>query len=245
MTDKFLIARIREITGKIREKGIAWGVQRFFSKGAEPVKYSLDEWAHILKDIRRSGISYALANIRVQRRFNALLKDSYRYSTLRKKAPYPLHAHIEVTALCNLKCRMCPRVTMQRSQGTMTMEAFKKIIDELKRVHLPNTLFMHFTGEPLINPQLPLMIKYAKEQGLPWIKFNTNACLLTETRAKEILQSGLDCLVCAVEMSEEEENKLRPGADYNEVVRNVQRFMRLKKEMKAEKPLVKLQMLVT
>lgn len=245
MTGKFLAARMKEITAKVKNRGLSWAAERFFSKQKESCKYVLDEWAHVVKDIGNAGIPYAWANTQVQRRFNALLKEAYHYSTLREKAPYPLHTHIEVTSLCNLQCRMCPRLTMQRAQGTMTVEAFKRIIDELSRVHIPNTLFMHFTGEPLVNPQLHLMIKYAKEKGLPWIKFNTNACLLTEDRAKEILQSGLDCLVCAVEMSEEEENKLRPGADYNAVVKNVQRFMRLKKEMKVQKPLVKLQMLVT
>lgn len=240
-----LFARAREISGKVRKKGLAWGWRRLLNKSCVDSKALFGSAFQFLLDIRSAGLPSASANRRVESRFKFLLKESYRYSTLRRKAPYPVHAHIEVTSLCNLNCSMCPRSGIKRPQGTMSLDNFKRIIDKLAEFKLPNTLFLHFSGEPLLNPDLAGMISYAKKKGLPWIKFNTNAVLLDEERAKQILDSGLDCMVCAVEMSEEQENLLRPGADYKKVVANVRRFMELKRKLKKRGPLVKLQMLVS
>lgn len=245
MKIKFIGARIKEIYPKIKKRGLAWGAKRMLTNTKVFLKESARSSFLFISDARRNGLRYAYANRKVERRFQSLIKQSYYYSTLRIPSPYPVHAHIEVTSLCNLTCSMCPRVNMQRAQGAMSLDTFSKIIDKLALARLPNTLFLHFTGEPLLNNDLPRMIRYAKDKGVPWIKFNTNAVFLDEEKSRQIIDSGLDCMVCALEMNKEQEALLRPGADYEKVAANIERFMKLKKQLRAKKPLVKLQMLVT
>ncbi|HAH20836.1 MAG: hypothetical protein A2Y00_03080 [Omnitrophica WOR_2 bacterium GWF2_43_52] len=245
MEIKFIGARIKEICHKIKKRGVSWGIKRMLANMGRWLKESTQSVFSFIADARRNGFRCAYANRSVERRFHSLIKESYYYSTLRIPAPYPVHAHIEVTSLCNLTCSMCPRANLQREQGAMSFDVFRKIIDKLALARLPNTLFLHFTGEPLLNDDLPMMIRYAKDKGVPWIKFNTNAVFLDEKKSMQIIDSGLDCLVCALEMNKEQEALLRPGADYAAVASNIEKFMKLKKKSKATKPLVKLQMLVT
>ena len=39
---------------------------------------------------------------------------------------------IETTNICNAHCIMCPREKLDREKGTMSIDLFKKIIDEVK-----------------------------------------------------------------------------------------------------------------
>jgi len=46
---------------------------------------------------------------------------------------YPVVFSIETTNVCNMTCKMCPRTTqMARPMGTMSMQLFKKIVDQLR-----------------------------------------------------------------------------------------------------------------
>ena len=100
----------------------------------------------------------------------------------------PIHLDIEATSNCNLKCKMCPRTDMV-SEGkfwdvkNFDFELYKKIITEAGEKGLCSIKF-NYLGEPLMNPNLVDMIKFAKDHGVVDVMFNTNATLLTERNAK-------------------------------------------------------------
>ena len=89
------------------------------------------------------------------------------------------------------------------------------------------------------------MIKYAKDAGVCDVMFNTNASLLTEKKAVEIIESGLDKLFFSFDSPYGEEfNKIRVKGDYDQVLNNIKNFMRIKREMKSDTPLTRVKELV-
>ncbi|WP_280921208.1 radical SAM/SPASM domain-containing protein [Methanolobus bombayensis] len=152
---------------------------------------------------------------------------------------------MEVTNHCNLKCIMCPREIMTRKEGVMDLELFKKVIDDTTKFKKPYLLTLHFSGEPLINKKLPEMIRYAKDKGVPIVKFNSNAMLLDEKMSEQILGSGLDILTIAIESTKDIHDKFRVGSDFEQVTRNVQNIVEMKKKKGLKKPSIRVQMLTS
>ena len=144
---------------------------------------------------------------------------------------------------------MCVR-TEYIENGTMwkiqnfNFEKYKKIIDEGVKNGLKSLKFQYI-GEPLVNKKLVQMIKYAKNAGVCDVMFNTNASLLTEKKAVEIIESGLDKLFFSFDSPYREEfNKIRVKGDYDKVLKNIKNFMKIKRKMKSDTPLTRVQMVL-
>lgn len=67
---------------------------------------------------------------------------------------------LESTTCCNLDCNFCLRKKLNDSDTSLTFDQFRKIIDKTKCRYLT----LHGWGEPLLNPDLPDMIKYASQK---------------------------------------------------------------------------------
>ena len=106
-----------------------------------------------------------------------------------KNREYPLGLDIGTTNLCNAACIMCPHTKLKK-MGTMDMKLYKKIIDNCEKLKIMS-LTLSFFGEPLLDKDLIQKIKYAKERKMK-VAFFSNASLLTEKWAKELIESGLD-----------------------------------------------------
>ena len=166
--------------------------------------------------------------------------DYYRRKTVCSQLPFRIW--LEPTNICNIKCEMCPNSHIPGDQkGKMQFSLYKKIIDEVGS--FLDELYMFHRGESLIHPQLPEMIKYAKERGI-LVKLNTNATLLTEKKSREILESGLDLISFSVDGYEKEVfERIRVGAHFGRVIDNVRAFLRLKKRGNFEHPLTQIEIM--
>lgn len=159
---------------------------------------------------------------------------------------FPLHLDIEASGFCNLQCPFC---AMRQKpidcgpQSFMSLETFKKVIDEGAEHGLcAIKLNSCERGEPLLNKELPQMIAYAKEKGIMDVYFNTNAVLLTRDIGKKLIESGLDRISISFEGTEPKfYEKSRVGASFDKVVKNIKDFIQIRKEMGAEKPLIRVQ----
>ncbi|MFL5691326.1 MAG: radical SAM protein, partial [Ktedonobacteraceae bacterium] len=91
----------------------------------------------------------------------------------------PRSIYIEPTSRCNELCQQCPRTLLSKEDDRdLSFEKFRYIVDQfpvLERVVL------HGLGEPLLNKDLPLMIRYLKERGT-YVLFNSNGILLNAKR---------------------------------------------------------------
>lgn len=144
--------------------------------------------------------------------------------------------YIEVTTQCNFSCITCIRNNWNEDIGHMEWETFEKFLNNLKG--LPNLETVHFGGfgEPFSHPRIFDMLKAVKRLGLK-VEIITNGSLLTDTVIKELAGLGLDMIYVSLDGSDEVEyNEIRQGADFNNVLGNVHKLNRIKKELGVSKP---------
>ena len=129
------------------------------------------------------------------------LINRYKYEifpVIKKISDYPPLVQIEPSSICNFRCVFCfetdKTFTDKKSghMGTMKLELFKKIIDEIEGKVQFVTLASR--GEPLVSKEINEMIKYTSGKFLN-LKINTNASLLTEEKIHAILSSNVKTMV--------------------------------------------------
>jgi len=158
---------------------------------------------------------------------------------------FPIHLDLESTSACNLKCFMCFQSFNPPPRGFMSTDLYKKIIDEGAEKGLCS-IKLQYRGEPLLHPNIADMVRYAKEKGILEVMFNTNATLLTEEKARGLIEAGLDKMICSVDgYTKDTYESVRIGATFETTLENIKRMQRLKKEMGKTKPVVRVQMVDT
>ena len=162
-------------------------------------------------------------------------------------AAFPVHLDIEATSNCNLLCTMCPRTEMVEKGAfwkvkNFDFDLYTRLVDEGAEKGLCSIKF-NYLGEPLMNPRLVEMIRYAKERGIVDVMFNTNATLLTERIARQLIESGLDKLFFSFDSPfREHYNEIRINANYDKTLRNIKRFMDIRRQMGSSKPFTRVSM---
>lgn len=156
---------------------------------------------------------------------------------------FPMHLDIEATNRCNLRCTFCDKLPYwEKDQiGDMDFVLYKKLIDEAAQKGLWG-LKLSYRGEPLLHRQIIEMVAYAKEKGILDIYFNTNGMLLDETMSVELIRAGLDRISVSVEGTDPVPfERERKGASFRVIEENVERLMRIRREMGVEHPKVRMQ----
>ena len=162
---------------------------------------------------------------------------------------FPIHLDIEATSACNFLCTMCPRTEMMEKKTfwkveNFDMKSYENIITTGVPLGLKSVKFQYL-GEPLVNKHLVKMIKFAKKAGVVDVMFNTNASLLDEKKSREIILSGVDKIFFSFDSPYREEfNKIRVKGDYDLVLKNIKNFMKVKKELKSDTPITRVQMVL-
>lgn len=180
--------------------------------------------------------------------------QSERYFEYRKKWMYnannllvedfPLHLDIGITNVCNLECTFCARTVLVnnnkfRKPAHMDFELYKKIIDEAVKIGT-FSINLNLLNEPLTNPELVKMIKYAKEKGIVDVHFHSHGGLLTEKKSLELLDSGLDKLLISIDTPNKEKyEKLRVLSKFDTVIGNLKKFKELRDKRGKIGPLIK------
>ena len=120
--------------------------------------------------------------------------------------------------------------------GVMKLSLFKRIIDQL----VDRVDFVTFAsrGEPLLAPDFAEMMEYTRGKFLG-LKINTNASRLTEKNAHAILSSGVGTLVFSVDAADEElYSKLRVNGDFDQTLRNITLFQRIRHQHYSDSKIV-------
>src|SRR3990167_3470545 len=152
---------------------------------------------------------------------------------------FPIRFNIEPTNYCNLHCSMCPR-ELNRPFGYVDFNLFQKVIDESILYGKRLIITINKDGEPLLHPELPRMIKYAKDKKAAY-KFNfyTNGILLSETKSLELINSGLDTIHISIDaFSKGTYKKIKNIQKLEVIEENVKRLVELKKKLRSKTPLV-------
>lgn len=155
----------------------------------------------------------------------------------RDRAPLmPEIVQIESTNICNAKCVFCPRDDMHRKQGVMSVELFRKIVDECAELGITHVR-MHNYGEAFMDRNLVEKVRYAKEKGIREVGMISNGSLITETVAQGMIDAGLDAINISVDAAGKEVfESTRLGLNYDKVIANIERIVRLRAESGRRRP---------
>ncbi len=158
---------------------------------------------------------------------------------------FPLNIAIEPSNYCNLNCIMCAHDKLTRKHGMMDIRLYKKIIDEIAVENPYTRIWLDFYGEPLLLKfKLYYMIEYAVKKGLKNIDLNTNAMLLDEEIAEMLLDSGITFISIDCDgYSSEVYEKIRIGANRDRVYKNIDYFLKLKREKNLERPIIEVKIM--
>tara|TARA_Y100000310_G_C20697231_1_gene826562 strand:- start:336 stop:1340 length:1005 start_codon:yes stop_codon:yes gene_type:complete len=156
----------------------------------------------------------------------------------------PPELNIEVTNHCNSNCVFCPRDKMSRKAGVMDLSLFKKIIGDAVKFGVKKTT-LSFMGEPLLDNSFFEKVSFAKENGLDLTVFS-NATLIDEAKAEEIVNSGLDYITISLDAQNEKTfHEIRKGSSFADAKAGVKNLLLKRQELGSTKPVVSLNFIVT
>jgi len=146
----------------------------------------------------------------------------------------PKVVFIEVTNRCNLLCETCPRTYFQREPlKSLSLNEFIQIAEQFPQM---KRSLLHGIGEPLLNRELPEIIKYLKRRDVEVI-INSNGTLLTPQWQKKIVESGLDQYRCSIDGAKDETYARIRGANLlPKLKRGLEGLVNTKEQLGAKTP---------
>ncbi len=145
----------------------------------------------------------------------------------------PFTLLVEVSRLCNFKCRFCPQSEKDKfllfEKNLLSLEDFRMILSQMKDFPRKfKKVYMHGTGESLLNPELPEMIHLLKQSGAAEsIDLTSNGALLTPALGQKLVEAGLDHLHISVEALSNEKYRETTGVsqvDFDEFTEKIRAF---------------------
>ena len=138
--------------------------------------------------------------------------------------------YIEPTVACNLDCITCFRNAWDQPIGKMTEETFERILNGLKQLHPIPDVYFGGIGEPLFHPKTIEWIRRIKQELGVKVELITNGTTLTERKARELIDAGLDVLWVSLDgATPESYADVRMGAELPVILENLRRLFKMRK----------------
>ncbi|MCX7822586.1 MAG: radical SAM protein [Syntrophobacterales bacterium] len=162
---------------------------------------------------------------------------------------FPRNIQIQTIAACNAHCIFCPHGKTKNPlpRGIMDWELYRNIIDEITKYRVFR-ISPYLMNEPLLDKEIGDRIRYisSRKRFPTYTKINTNASLLNEEMARDLLDSGLDVLTCSVHgIVKEKYESTMLGLKLEEILENIDRFLELKAKLRKKKPELRITMIRT
>ncbi|MEK7200439.1 MAG: radical SAM protein, partial [Bacteroidota bacterium] len=186
---------------------------------------------------RNDSINF-LTKLTPRRLWNAAkVYSSYQLTRLTGKPVqwgYPISISFEPTTSCNLRCPECPSGlrAFTRPTGMLENNFFRQTIDTIYQDLL--YLIFYFQGEPYLHPDFLTMVKYAHDKGI-YTATSTNAHYLTDEKARQTVESGLDRLIISIDgTTQDVYRQYRMGGNLEKVLEGARNIVKWKKAMKSK-----------
>lgn len=172
----------------------------------------------------------------------ARLGLSYQLKAAKLSYPPPF-IYLEPTSSCNLMCPMCPvsDKTTYRKGEFMDMDLFESLARQME-VLKPNYVVFHLGGEPLLNPDLPTMIRRIHGMGIR-TTLSTNGVLLHQRNAELLIDAGLDLIRVDFYSDKRRFEAMRRGAGWEIVKNNIAVFLAAKRSRAVMRPALRIKSL--
>jgi radical SAM protein with 4Fe4S-binding SPASM domain len=164
-------------------------------------------------------------------------RKNYKLSSSHKlDLEFPIYLMLEQSFKCNLSCPSCiqgyPDDMKKFSTGKNIMERslFEKIVIQGEENNCPSIAF-HVNDEPLIVKDIHERIAFARDHGFIDLILTTNATLFTYDKIKAVVDAGITQILFSVDAATPETYKtVRPGGNFNTVVKNIKLLLDYKKD---------------
>ena len=145
-----------------------------------------------------------------------------------------LNYQVEVAGMCNLKCISCPRGNWPRHRkpGVMSAETYRKLVDKiLADDPWTGIITLYNWGEPLLNPELPEIIRITRDKGL-LSAISSNLAMKKDFRA--VVEAGPDWFRISNSGWGENYETTHSGAKWDSFLANCEKLADYRQELRPE-----------
>lgn len=169
----------------------------------------------------------------------------YGVGSLEELGHFPKFIQLETVSGCNARCKMCSVDSWTRSSSSMSDGLFTRLVQEIAaHADWVEQVTLQLGGEPLLDRRLEQRVRQLKEAEVRCVSFTTNASLLTEARARAVLESGIDAIDFSIDgASEATFEAIRDRLSYTQVHDNVLEFLELREQL-GKKTAVRVRMVI-
>lgn len=146
---------------------------------------------------------------------------------------HPLHVDIELSNVCNLRCKMCIHgIRRMTNVGFMDKDLTLRLIDECAYIGVYSIKF-NWRGEVTLNDFLPGAVKYAKNKAILEVQINTNGLPHKKDILIQCAKNQIDRIIFSVDgFSKNTYENIRIGGNYDNLIRNIHRLIEWRKKKK-------------
>jgi radical SAM protein with 4Fe4S-binding SPASM domain len=161
----------------------------------------------------------------------------------------PVTVTLQLTELCNLRCRMCyywgetgtySSATAPESRKVLDLDLIKKLVSELNP---GKPIYSLFGGEPLMHPQIEDVIVTIKEAG-SYVDTPTNGTLLTENAAM-LVRTGFDAVRVSLDGPREINDRQRGKGAFDKAMAGIESLHQEKQKFGGQAPSIEIIYTVT
>jgi radical SAM protein with 4Fe4S-binding SPASM domain len=157
----------------------------------------------------------------------------------------PSYLQFETNTVCNGKCLFCEHKNMQQREPAK----WSSLIDLMYR-YVPHVskVVPHGIQEPFLEPRLTALLTNIKQmnQHAETTIYSNMTVYDEKVMRRLIMHQCLDTLkISFYGVDKKTYSKLQPGFNYEQVQRNIKRFMRLRKRLGWKKPHVQMHLIAT
>lgn len=151
-------------------------------------------------------------------------------------SPYLWDLEMETTTACYLRCIHCERSYWKDKSYLnqhLKLDTLRKVLNDT-----PNLHWINLTGEgtSVLNPEFNAMVAEVKSRGI-YLDFSHDFVKLDDATALHWVKWGVDRIYWSFDgCTKETYEKIRVGANFSEVIRNVQKLVALKKQYRSPLP---------
>ncbi len=173
-----------------------------------------------------------------------------------------MNVNLELTDHCNIRCRMCSQSMRDDAHGGpkkfMSFDTWRRSLQGLRGMG-EVALCPHWLGEPTLHPRFDAFVEYAfavnHDNALfRTFKIHTNAVILAPERAARLVRLArapgqapdtFTAIHFSIDAFSPEAYAVVKGSDKRALVyRNIERFLAIRSELGAERPVVHLALVV-
>ena len=164
-----------------------------------------------------------------------------KYGIREKAKDFPMMCVISFVYVCNYRCPNCPYNNSDirsdyKQDLFMPDEIFKKIADECGQYD--SYIRISGGGEPMIHKHAVELMEYAKSVNAR-VGLISNGSLFTEESLTRLIKAQIDMIECSVDACDPETyNKVRPGGDFDVVVKNIKMAVKIRNELKSSTKII-------